>query len=64
MNQSRRNLKWTSDEKVTNTMTPTTSPASSEKPFTEIRVGKRSPGSPDSNQNIKAVSDKMAIVRV
>jgi len=48
-------------------LTPTTSPQSAKKPFTEIRVGKDSPGSPgspDSNQNIKAVSDKMAIVRV
>jgi len=45
-------------------MTPTTSPASIEKPFTEISMGKLSPGSLDSNQKIKAVSDKMAIVSV
>ncbi|VEU44729.1 unnamed protein product [Pseudo-nitzschia multistriata] len=44
--------------------TPTTSPASVEKPFTEISVGKLSPGSPDSTQKIEAVSDKMAVVRV
>jgi len=45
-------------------MTPTSSPACIEKPFTEINVGKLSPGSPDSNQKIEAVSDKMAIVTV
>eukprot|EP00536_Pseudo-nitzschia_multiseries_P002303 jgi/Psemu1/322497/estExt_fgenesh1_pg.C_300052 len=45
-------------------MTPTTSPASVEKPFTEISMGKLSPASPDSNQKIEAVSDKMAIVTV
>ena len=45
-------------------MTPTSSPAGIEKPFTEINVGKLSPGSPDSNQKIEAVSDKMAFVTV
>ena len=47
-------------------MTPTSSPAITEKPFAEIRMGKlSSPGSPDDcNQKIKAVSDKMAIVRM
>mmetsp|Transcript_50707 Transcript_50707/g.56623 ORF Transcript_50707/g.56623 Transcript_50707/m.56623 type:complete len:1254 (+) Transcript_50707:116-3877(+) len=46
-------------------MTPTTSPLSTEKPFTEIRMmGKLSSESADSNQKIKAVSDKMAIVRM
>lgn len=42
-------------------MTPTSSPASVEKPFTEISMGA---GSPDSNQKIEAVSDKMADVTV
>lgn len=45
-------------------MTPTTSPASVEKPFTEITMGKISPGSPDSNQKIEAVSDKMAMAGI
>jgi hypothetical protein len=47
-------------------MTPTSSPAITEKPFAEISMGKlSSPGSPeDCNQKIKAVSDKMAIVRM
>jgi len=45
-------------------MTPTTSPASIEKPFTEITMGKLSPGSPDSNQKIEAVSDKMAMAGI
>lgn len=45
-------------------MTPTTSPASIEKPFTEITMGKISPGSPDSTQKIEAVSDKMAMAGI
>jgi len=45
-------------------MTPTTSPASIEKPFTEITMGKISPGSPDSIQKIEAVSDKMAMAGI
>ena len=44
--------------------TPTISPASIEKPFTEIAMEKISPGSPDSNQKIKAVSDKMAMAGI
>lgn len=45
-------------------LTPTTSPASIEKPFTEITMGKISPGSPDSIQKIEAVSDKMAMAGI
>lgn len=49
-------------------MTPSNSPATALKPFTEIKVadGKKSlSASPDSsNRKIKAVSDKMAIVRM
>ena len=44
--------------------TPTASPASVEKPFTEITMGKVSPGSPDSNRKIEAVSDKMAMAGI
>jgi len=46
------------------TLTPTTSPAIVEKPFTEITMGKISPGSPDSNQKIEAVGDKMAMASI
>ena len=45
-------------------MTPTASPAGVDKPFTEISVGKVSPGSPDSTQKIEAVSDKMAMAGI
>lgn len=44
-------------------MTPTTSPASVEKPMAEINLG-ASPASPDASENIKDVSDQMAIVTV
>jgi len=45
-------------------ITPTTSPAIVEKPFTEITMRKISPGSPDSDQKIEAVSDKMAMAGI
>lgn len=54
----------TLDSSVHMNMTPTTSPATIEKPFTEITVGKISPGSPDSIQKIDAVSDKMAMAGI
>jgi hypothetical protein len=44
-------------------MTPASSPSSVEKPMAEINV-ETSPASPDASENIKDVSDKMAIVTV